>query len=401
MPETIEPPKQADYSKVSKGAVDSWMSGLKEAESASNPPADPPPPPAAPTPAEPATPPASAKDPEPAKPSAEEPESPDKWPRSAAEWKKFIKVRDDNYSKRDSRIKELESKLTETEKAMKGLPADPQTFETLKQERERYEQESKDLSERLRLAAIESHPKFKAYYDGKLNAQIELAKRIVGTDKADAITEALRLPEGAYKTSRIEELSVDLSQVQASRLGSVLNAIEEIEADKRNEVTRAKTDYEAAQAKATAEAAASRERTASEANALFESIVKQAGDPKDGIAMFQTRDGDEAWNKAVKARIDGARATLFGNGTGKSPDQLIRKALLAEAFPALLENYNSMLTELGNLKAQVDKLTRATPTLETRSTTTGQGSTREQPKVGSRPMSIAEDWMKGLQEASR
>ncbi|MEK6718700.1 MAG: hypothetical protein AABZ16_14545, partial [candidate division NC10 bacterium] len=32
------------------------------------------------------------------------------------------------------------------------MPTDPATFETLKQERERYEKEAKDYSERLRLA---------------------------------------------------------------------------------------------------------------------------------------------------------------------------------------------------------------------------------------------------------
>lgn len=414
MAATIEPPKQADFSKVSRGAVDSWMTGLQETATATangNPPPEPAPtiepPPAAPaTPAQPAT--STETKPQEKPAPAAPPNEPadqgeDKWPRSSADWKKFITVRNENYAKRDARIKELETKLTEQEKALKGLPADPATFETLKQERERFATEAKELSERLRLAAIESHPKFKAYYDGKVNAQVELAKRVVGAEKADAIAEALKMPEGAWKTARLEELSADLSHVQASRLGSVLNSIEEIEAERRNEVARAKTDYEAAQAKATTEQKEARERTSAEANARFEAVVKQASDPKEGIALFQLRDGDEAWNKAVKARIDGARATLFGgNGNGQSPDNLIRKALLAEAFPSLLESYNTMLTEIGALKAQVDKLTKATPTIDTRTPANGAGGgTREtQTKPGSRPMEVAADWMRGLQQSS-
>jgi len=407
---TAEPPKQSDFSKVSRSAVDGWMSGLKEAEGATapKPPEQPPAePPAAPAPvatAEPATPSAPAT---PEKPAAVAPEKPaetteaDKWPRSSSDWKAFIKVRDDNYAKRDARIKELESKLTETEKSLKGLPTDPATFETLKTERERYEKEAKDLSERLRLAAIESHPRFKAYYDGKVNAQVELAKRVVGTDKADAIAEALKMPDGAWKTARLEELSANLSPVAASRLGSVLNSIEEIESERRNEVARAKTDYESAQAKTESESKANRERSIAEANARFEAIVKQASDPKEGIAMFQTREGDEAWNKAVKARIDGAKATLFGGANG-NPDALIKKALLAEAFPSLLESYNTILTEVATLKSQVENMTATNPSIQTRTAAGANGAqSREPSKVGSRPMDIARQWIQGLQESSR
>lgn len=405
MPETIEPPKQADYSKVSNAALSGWMDGLKEGaastqEPTPEPPPEPPPKPPA-TPATPATPQSKPVE-EPAKEPADAEGSPDKWPRSSKDWQAFIKVRNENYSKRDTRIKELESKLTEAEKAMKGLPSDPATFETIKSEREQFEKESKDLSERLRLAAIESHPKFKAYYDGKINAQIDLAKRVVGTDKADAIAEALRMPDGAWKTARLDELSTDLSAVQASRLGSVLNSIESIESERKSEVERAKGDFESAQVKATADAKASRDRTSAEANAKFEAIVKQASDPKEGIPLFQLRDGDEAWNKAVKERIDGAKATLFGGGNGSSsPDVLIRKALVAEAFPALLENYNTLLTQVDALKAQVSKLSTASPTIESRAAGNGAAGTREPIKPGSRPMEIARDWMAGLKESSQ
>lgn len=407
MPTTIEPPKQSDQSKVSNAALSGWMDGLKEgAASTQEPPPDKPPtadatkietkPAEAAKPAETK---ATTTATETAADNAEE--SPDRWPRSSKDWQAFIKIRNDNYSKRDTRIKELEGKLTEAEKAAKGLPTDAATFETIKSERVRFEQESKDLSERLRLAAIESHPKFKAYYDGKVNAQIELAKRIVGADKADAVAEALRLPDGAWKTSRIEELSVEISSVAASRLGSVLNAIEEIDLERKGEVARAKTDFESAQAKANAETTAARERTTAEANARFEAVVKQASDPKEGFAMFQARDGDEAWNKAVKERIDGARQTLFGgNGNGTSPDTLIRKALVAEAFPVLLESYNTLLTQVGALKEQVSKLTSATPTIEARPASAAGAQDNRLP-AGSRPMAVAADWMRGLKEASQ
>ncbi len=411
-PPTTAAPKQADYSKVSNAAVSDWMSGLKAGETATGG--------AAPAPERTQTAPERTQAaPEGIQTAPEQKQAAtatataatsteaeagegDKWPRSSADWKAFIKVRDENYKKRDARIKELEGTLAERDKALKGLPADPAAFETLKQERERFATEAKDLGERLRLAAIESHPRFKAYYDGKVAAQVELAKRVVGADKAAGIEEALRMPDSGYKSARLEELSADLSPVQASRLGGVLNAIEEIEADRRGEVARAKTDFEAAQAKATAEQTATRQRTNEEAAARFDAVVKQASDPKDGLAMFQTRDGDEAWNKEVKARIEGAKATLFGGAGAPSQEAMMKKALLAEAFPALLDSYSTMLTELAAVKAQVDKLTNATPTVQSRTATNGErgGAAPAQSKPGSRPMEVAADWIRGLKESS-
>lgn len=399
-PAAASPPKQADQSRVMAGAVNDWMSGLAAGAAAA--PAEPTPdvePKATPKPAT-APAPAEPPKPTPAEPAPTEPAT-DKWPRSADEWKKFIAVRDGNYAKRDARIKELEAAVADKDTKLKGLPTDPATFETLKTERERYEKEAKDLSERLRLAAITTHPKFVAHYEKLMNDQVDIAKRAVGAEKADAIAEALRLPDGAWKNARIEELTAGLSNVVASRIGTVMNAMESIEAEKRGEVARAKGDYEAAQAKAAADQTAAREHTVAQAHAQFDAIVKQASDPKDGIALFQLKDGDEAWNKAVAARIEGARATLFGaNGKGLDPEALIRKALVAEAFAPLLESYQAALTEASALKAQVEKLTKATPTVEARQGGNGTASTAQPSKTGSRPMDVAADWMRGLNETS-
>ncbi len=399
---TLEPPKQSDFSKVSNAAVSDWMSGLKSAEGQAPPPSEPAPP-TTPEPVAPAQPAKPLEEPKPVastQPTEQADDSPDKWPRSAVEWKKFIKVRDDNYSKRDTRIKELETTLAEKDKALKGLPTDPAEFETIKTERERFATEAKDLSERLRLSAIENHPKFKAYYDGKITAQIDLAKRIVGPEIADAIAQAITLPDSPYKNGRIEELLTDLSSVQSSRLGGIINNIESIQADRASEIARAKTDYETASAKAQADSKAAAEQRTQEFNSKFDSIVKQASDPKDGLALFQLKEGDESWNKSVKTRIDNARATLFGNGKAPDHEALIRKALVAEAFPALLESYNGLLKEVATFKEQVAKLTAASPTVDARQSKDAPGS-KQPAKPGSRPMDVARDWMLGLNETAQ
>ncbi len=191
-------------------AVSSWVSGLGAVTE--EPPPEPPPAPSKPAAAEGTpTPPAPAEIIEP-------------FPKTSENWKKFVSARDEGFKKRDSQIKELADKLRETETKFSTV-VDPKEFETVKSEREK-------LSETLRLVAVEKHPRFQAYYDNKTNAQIDLAKRISGPDKAETIAVLLKTPESEYRARQIEDLMADMSPLQQSRIGSVLNALEDIRSER-------------------------------------------------------------------------------------------------------------------------------------------------------------------------
>lgn len=359
----------------------SWMGSLGEVslpddpKKSAGPPADPPPvKEPAPPPTEPA-----AKVPVDEKPLGDDPS---RWPRSAQEWKKFREEREREKAERDSRIKTLEEELT----GLKGKTSsliDPKEVESIKQERDA-------LSDRLRVVSVQQHPKFQAYFNNKTQAQMDMAKRIVGEEQAGEIEKVLKLPDSDYRTAKLEEILGGLSQLKATQFGVVLNNLEEIEMERQNEIARADKTYQ--------EMIESEKRNGSERRQTLEKVFNSAVERlsgKDGLPVFQTKEGDDAWNAGVKKRIETAKSILFSQ---QNPEALVEAALHATAFHPLLQALQFSLTEAAKLNSQIKEMTEATPKLQPG----GQDNNPDNPppkqeiKQGSRPMQVAETWMKGL-----
>jgi hypothetical protein len=206
---------------------------------------------------------------------------------------------------------------------------------------------------------IENHPKFKAFYEQKVNTQLEMAKRIVGKGNEDKIVSILNMPESEYRNQQIDELAASLSPASASRLGGVLNALDEINADKRNQIDSAKKDFDRMQT----EQKANSEKTAAErkatADKLFNDTLSNVSSEK-GIFVFQKKEGDEEWNKGVEARVGFAKNLLFNE---QKPDELIKAAFSAAALPGVIKSYQNALTRIEQLEAQVKGMTAAQPSL--------------------------------------
>lgn len=377
MPDTLTAPSpQEAMSKFRTGIADS----MKEV----NPPkAEPPAAVAGMVPAAvPATPPS-----EPSKP-AETPS--DKWPRTAQEWKKFTEARDKGYAERDARIKEFEARVTDYEARLKTGVSAPE-LESLKSEKERLAKEAEEYSNQLRVVSVENHPKFKAYFDNKISAQTDMARRIVGTEKAEQAAQILSLPDGPYRDSQIETMLAELTPLQQSRFGAVVNALSEIQSERASEVAKARDNYTKLQSE-------EQERVKSrqtEIQKTVESVIAKA-QSKEGMAAYQLKDGDEAWNKAVSARLDSAKAIMFGQAT---LEQIARAALDAAASPALLQQVQSLMDENTKLQEQVKSLTSATPRASggASETPSGDQPQRVEIKTGSNPMEAAAAWTKSLQ----
>lgn len=301
--------------------------------------------------------------------------------------------RDENYRKRDSRIAELEKALAEREEKLKGYAqaVDPKEHSSVREERDR-------LSEALRLAAVENHPRFKAYYDGKVGAQVELAKRVVGPEQAQAVEAILKMPDNEWRSARIEELTSGLSPVAAARLGAILNTVDELQQERTQEVARARQDYEQAQARQAQEQAQAQAQSKAQAEALFASTLAKAMDQAQGLVTLQKRTGEgaevAAWNAAVDQRVQAAKDLLFGQ---QQPQELVRAALAAVSFPALLEAHQTLQQELAQAQAQITALKAASPTMprgaSTAAPSNGHPAPQPRPQTGSRPMDVARDWI--------
>lgn len=312
------------------------------------------------------------------------PGDPDRWPRSAKEWDQFKAVRNENYRKRDERIAKLEKELKAREDRLAAFAnaVDPKEHSSVREERDK-------LSEALRLAAVEKHPRFQAYYDGKLTAQMELAKRIAGPERGEALTTVLKMPDSEYRNMRIEELMGELSPMAANRLGSIINTVDELRTEREQEITKAREDYDKMSARQQAEQQAALASQRASAEKLFADTLAEA--QAGGLPMLAPKEGDAAWNAAVDQRVARAKAILFGQ---EPPDQLVRSALAAVSFPAILESHAALAAENEQLRAQVAQLRTATPTTSrgTAPATPGGGD-RQPAKTGSRPMQAAAEWI--------
>lgn len=384
MSAVANPPKP----EATNPAVSEWMKGLPALEPQAgsvgaiapnpNPPPTPEPAPApVPDPAKPAV--------EPAKPAAVEDDE-SKWPRSAKDWDAFKSKRKEKEAllvKERDEIKIERDRLNEEIATLKKQGPSPE-LESLKKERDEYEQQ-------LRLYSVENHPKFKAYFEGKTNAQLELAKRIVGPDNAEAAAKALALPEGEYRDARLEELMGNLTPMQSTRLGGVLNALSEIGAERQSEVAKGRENFDKMMAEQKAGADRIQAENTKAANEAVNAVIAQAQDPKSGLFLFQKKEGNEAWNKEVDARIAAFKHLSLGPATR---EQRVMACRNAAAFPAIVKYAQERDAEVATLKEQVKALSAAQP---------GAGSGNEPPagdappaklavNPGTRPMDVTKAW---------
>jgi hypothetical protein len=325
----------------------------------------------------------------------------EKWPRNSSDWDKYKKVHADKEAKlqaeidaREAKLKDMETQLkTVQETAAKAGEASPEVTSKL----QRLEKENEEMSKRLQVLDVTQHPKFQAYFENKVAAQKELGKRIVGAEKGPAFEKLLALPDSDYKNQQIEEFVSDLPILQQSRIGAVLNALEGINQEKTAEIAKAgehRTQLTEEQKVKQAQNAAAKERVINE-------VTAQITSEKDGMAIFQKRADDVAWNQAVDERIATAKKLLSGQGL--KPADIVRAAFHATAVPAILQAYQNDMKEsqetITKLEEQVKALTAAQPGAGkggTGSAANGDTTPRADLKAGMNPMEATNAWTKNL-----
>lgn len=402
--DTEQEPAGAKETAAIKEAMSSWMTTLStelpnpSLGGANEPPAEPNPP--APDPAKAAVVEPETK-PEPASPApSKEPptttttEAPtdERWPRSAKEWKNFTtlrKAKDTEYEKTiataNAKIKELEAKTS----AAPTLPPEAQKeLETLKKENGEY-------SKQLRLLAVTNHPKFKQYFEGKVNNTLAQLKHCVGADQLEAVTKLVQAPDSEAKEAGIDKLLEDMSTLQRSRFLGVINGLNSIETERETEINRASQDYDQMVAHAKVE----REQRQAGFTKLLDDTVKGMQDAKAGRPEYQLRDGATEWNESVAKRIEAGRKLITGN---LPPEVMFKAAFDAAAYPDVLMGYRAALGEVEKLKKQIAEMTARNPRVESprRTETNGNPPATVLPK-NARPMDYTKDFVKKFGDAMR
>lgn len=320
-----------------------------------------------------------------------------KWPRSSADWKAFKANRKAEAEAAKKETEALAAKVKEYEAKLKEVPAakpEPEGYDPeWKPKLTAAEKRAQELDERLKLVAVEKHPDFERYFKGKTDEQMDLAGKIVPIEKADRVKKILALQSGEWRDSQIEELLSDMTTMQQSRFGAVVNALDRLEIEKGNEISNYSARYQ--QLRESEKSKSEQTRTANAAR--VKSVVEATRAKLADSPAYQKRDGDEAWNKEVEGRFNVAQALIDGK---VSVEQGVEAAYHAAAFPALLQSVKAMDSEhkakIAELEAKVAALSASTPSAgggRTAATTTEK---KAEFRSGVNPMEMNKSWMAAL-----
>jgi len=268
--------------------------------------------------------------------------------RSSSDFKKVKEDRDNARRELD----ELKSKLEKLDDSDVN-----NIMEQLKSERD-------DLSQRLKLAAIERHPKFQQEFQTKVEGIAEQAKRIVGEESAARVAELIQMNDSEYRSNALEEVMVELSTTKQAQLGSLLTRMDEVKYERANALENAEQTYQ----QMMADQAKQHEAQLAETNKLFDGVLGEASN----LEVFSQREGDDGWNGEVKQRVDMARSIFSGEN---DPAELARASLWAAAAPKYRELLVQQIELNRRLQKQLGEQGESNPSVGS-----GGGESKAEPK---------------------
>jgi len=330
-----------------------------------------------------------------------------KMPRSNKDWeaykaadKKRLAGIQEKLIAAENMVKEFETKYTEVEGKLKEKPpADPEVEARAKQ----LEAENKALTDKIIELDVTQHPKFKAFYEGGIDKQIGNAKKLVGEDKADMIEKILKLPDGDYKKVQLREFASEMEDdFDKQQLGLIINKISDLKEDREAEIQKA-AQHKDKLVTQRANSAAERQKSLEKA---FTTVMKQLGDPKEGMVIFQRREGDDAWNAEVKKSEELVQKILSSNDL--KPEMIVKLTANAVALPKVLQTFGAKFTEWqaekSKLEATIKELSKAGSTGGTGNGGSAKantnGGSRPALKDGMTPHDAAKAWATSMTEAA-
>lgn len=297
-------------------------------------------------PAEPVVPEAVVVDPR--KPVAKEPADPvvpDPAPEAPV---KTSKVRDE-FKKLETLKADLEKRATIAEARIKEFesrkPEDSPEIVKLRQEHE-------EQSKRLQILDVTKHPKFVAYFDGKVAGVRAQAEQYFGAE-APKIMEVLEAPPSRARNQALAELLPDLDDMERQQLGVIALKSDEIKLERQTEIARAGTLAQQMKERQAADQAGYRKQLESK----FDSALTES---RKTYRLFQPKEGDEEWNNGIPVLEARAKQIFSGLNT---PEEAAQAAVFAAMAPRQIEYIAAQDSYIQKLEAQIKSLQSATPTI--------------------------------------
>jgi len=294
-----------------------------------------------------------------------------KWPRTAAEWKKYNESHKTVLNEKRA-LEDERNKLTKELEELRKKPIAPSDYEQIKKDRE-------DLDRRLREIAIERHPKFNELYDTKTKAVIERAKGAVNQDRAADLERILKLPEGEYRDAQLEELMADLPPLKQGRLAAALNDLAAVNSEREAELSKSRENWQRMQQEEQAQA----QQMAQQVQTFVDSTLAGIKSGDADLGAFLDDSG-----VAISRQV-----VLSPPSDEKDAANRIRIAAQGVAYPHLLQAMIGQKGRIAELEAKVAELTAAVPRAGNGG---GDAPVQDAPPKSASPADQVAWWMKGL-----
>lgn len=213
----------------------------------------------------------------------------------------------------------------------------------LKEERDIYYEEVKHTR-------VEADPEFRAKFDSRRDAAINIAKRSAG-GAADDIAKIMQLGDSDARRAALAErlTSGNFSDASKAKIAAAVASLDALDVERELEIASRKATWEHTQASRQQQQAMQRQQREGQLNGEFEAVVNQWADPEKGMP-FVLNDPQRVVNEARR---------LFSAET--QPRALAEGAMKAAVMPLIMEQYMGALDEVHKLQEQVKLLGGALP----------------------------------------
>lgn len=291
------------------------------------------------------------------------PKTPPKEPAKADEdmpdaIKKATKASQESWRTLSKSASEYKSKAADLEQQVKNYESELTKLKTstvTNPELETLRKENLELHNRLASLDLTQDPKFQEHFNTRYQNAIADLKTNVGDDVAQKAMTVMQMPNGEYKKAAWAQLTENMDDLEKSQLTQSIADINRVTREYQAAVNEARQNpqkYQQAQKEQLDKITAQNKQLLSQFHA----------DPsKHGLEPLMLVDKDEEWNKIATQARTRAETLFLGKNTA---EELALAANQAAAYPILREAYAKTLKWGQSLAAQLEKMQKAQPKLD-------------------------------------
>lgn len=262
---------------------------------------------------------------------------------------------------------EWKTKLAEFEKQLAEKPkVDPAAEEELKSLRKQIE----DSKEAFKAVNVELDPEFrKEFVDGrKALVDRAAAKLRAYGGNADALVEALKMPEGRARDTAIKEAfgdTVNEDSIASGKILSIIGDVEKLDERRADELRNAGPKFDELMKRRETAAAEAAKKDGEYRTAVFDKVSKSIAET---TPLLRTIEGNDEWNNPIIEAHTKAKALFAADA---KPEEVVSAAIKGSYFDAVQKLALEQHSQIKALKTQLKEFEGAEPSVK------GTGKTKK------------------------